>query len=64
MASICRFGDFMSFNEIIATLNRQGHKFSSVFLDYAQVPPSNGMIGIHRHSGIATLTVVVNAALA
>jgi redox-sensitive bicupin YhaK (pirin superfamily) len=35
-----------------------------VFLDYANVPPSNGMIGIHPHSGIATLTVVISGALA
>jgi uncharacterized protein YbjT (DUF2867 family) len=28
-------GDFMSFNEIVATLNRQGHKFS-----FKQVPPA------------------------
>jgi redox-sensitive bicupin YhaK (pirin superfamily) len=35
-----------------------------VFLDYANVPPSNAMIGIHPHSGIATLTVVISGALA
>ena len=35
-----------------------------VFLDYAHVPPSNGMIGIHPHSGIATLTVVISGAMA
>ena len=34
MASICRLvGDFMSFNEIIETLNRQGHKLS-----FKQIP--------------------------
>jgi redox-sensitive bicupin YhaK (pirin superfamily) len=30
-----------------------------VFLDYAEVPPSETMFGIHPHSGIATLTVVL-----
>jgi len=34
-----------------------------VFLDYAQVPPANSMFGIHPHSGIATLTVVISGAL-
>ena len=31
-----------------------------VFLDYAEVPPSEAMFGIHPHSGIATLTVVLS----
>jgi redox-sensitive bicupin YhaK (pirin superfamily) len=34
-----------------------------VFLDYANVPPSNATFGIHPHSGIATLTVVLSGAL-
>ena len=34
-----------------------------VFLDYAEVPPSDSMFGIHPHSGIATLTVVLDGAL-
>ena len=34
-----------------------------VFLDYASVPPSDSMFGIHPHSGIATLTVVLSGAL-
>ena len=34
-----------------------------VFLDYANVPPSDTMFGIHPHSGIATLTVVLSGAL-
>jgi redox-sensitive bicupin YhaK (pirin superfamily) len=35
-----------------------------VFLDYAHVPPSDAMTGIHPHSGIATLTVAISGALA
>jgi len=35
-----------------------------VFLDYATVPPSKEMFGIHPHSGIATLTVVLSGAMA
>ena len=35
-----------------------------VFLDYANVPPRDSMFGIHPHSGIATLTVVISGALA
>jgi len=35
-----------------------------VFLDYGNVPPSDAMIGIHPHSGIATLTVAISGALA
>ncbi len=34
-----------------------------VFLDYANVPPADSMFGIHPHSGIATLTVVISGAL-
>ena len=34
-----------------------------VFLDYATVPPSTEMFGIHPHSGIATLTVVLSGAM-
>lgn len=34
-----------------------------VFLDYANVPPTDTMFGIHPHSGIATLTVVLSGAL-
>ena len=34
-----------------------------VFLDYANVPPRDSMFGIHPHSGIATLTVVISGAL-
>ena len=34
-----------------------------VFLDYAEVPPSEAMFGIHPHSGIATLTVVLSGEL-
>ena len=34
-----------------------------VFLDYADVPPADEMFGIHPHSGIATLTVVLGGAL-
>jgi redox-sensitive bicupin YhaK (pirin superfamily) len=34
-----------------------------VFLDYANVPPSDAMFGIHPHSGIATLTVVISGEL-
>lgn len=35
-----------------------------VFLDYATVPPSTEMFGIHPHSGLATLTVVLSGAMA
>jgi redox-sensitive bicupin YhaK (pirin superfamily) len=34
-----------------------------VFLDYANVPPADAMFGMHPHSGIATLTVVLSGAL-
>jgi len=34
-----------------------------VFLDHARVPPADSMFGMHPHSGIATLTVVLNGAL-
>ncbi len=34
-----------------------------VFLDYGEVPPSDRLFGIHPHSGIATLTLVISGGL-
>jgi redox-sensitive bicupin YhaK (pirin superfamily) len=35
-----------------------------VFLDHGTVPPTDAMMGIHPHSGIATLTLAISGAVA